>query len=324
MELKINPILEKAIPPLSPAKQKALKKSIQKYGQREPIDVMPDGTIIDGHHRYKIVKELGLEPKYKVNEDITTIKQALELGESLNTDRRHYNTAMAIWHAYNVEKAELEAEAKEVMLSKLKRGKEAPSGSAEPSGRTADRIAERLGVSAATVKRGFQIIRDAPEEIKELWLDEKVLTNSAATAVEALESIPEEYKDRKQALIDMVVKEPERITEIKKIVGETNAVIAMLDGEPDKVREEAEKLLKPLYFTPDLNIKEALWQVEEIAKTGHVITKGRKWADEIGETWEEAQAWFAHYGGYCIGEVKGWEGEWDHQREQLEKKEQKE
>jgi len=318
MELKINPILEKAIPPLSPEKQKALKKSIQKYGQRESIDVMPDGTIIDGHHRYKIIKELGLEPKYKVNEDITTIEQALELGESLNTDRRHYNTAMAILHAYNVEKSKLAAEAE-------KRKKRGTSASQDARvGKTAGIIAERLGISERTVERGFKIIRDAPEEIKQLWLGEQVLTQPTATAIEALESIPDEYKDRKQVLIDMVVKDPERITEIKKIVGETNAVIAMLDGEPDKVRVEAEKVLKPLFFTPDLNIKEALWKVEEIAKTGHVITKGRKWADEIGETWEEAQAWFAHYGGYCIGEVKGWEGEWDHQREQLEKKEQKE
>lgn len=29
-----------------------LKKSIQNFGQQDEIKIKPDGTIIDGHHRY--------------------------------------------------------------------------------------------------------------------------------------------------------------------------------------------------------------------------------------------------------------------------------
>jgi hypothetical protein len=93
----------------------------------------------------------------------------------------------------------------------------------------------------------------------------------------------------------------------------------MLEGEPDNVREKVEETYKSKYYTEDIDTEEALWHTEEIAKTGHEIKKGRKWADEIGETFEEANAWFSKYGGYCIGEVKGWEGEWDKMREKLDK-----
>ena len=60
------PEYEKLIPALNKRKYEDIKRDIQEKGQLDPIDVNEDGVILDGHHRYKICKELGIEPKGKV------------------------------------------------------------------------------------------------------------------------------------------------------------------------------------------------------------------------------------------------------------------
>jgi ParB-like chromosome segregation protein Spo0J len=36
-----------------------LKKSLSKFGQCEPVVIQPDGTIIGGHQRYRLLKKMG-------------------------------------------------------------------------------------------------------------------------------------------------------------------------------------------------------------------------------------------------------------------------
>ncbi|MBF8376350.1 ParB N-terminal domain-containing protein [Alicyclobacillus mali] len=42
-------------------KYEELRRSIEAHGIRDPLKVLPDGTIIAGHQRWRIAKELGLE-----------------------------------------------------------------------------------------------------------------------------------------------------------------------------------------------------------------------------------------------------------------------
>lgn len=60
MELKINPTFQTLIPPLTDEEYEQLKQNIVADGCREPI-VVWDGTIIDGHNRYRICTETGIE-----------------------------------------------------------------------------------------------------------------------------------------------------------------------------------------------------------------------------------------------------------------------
>jgi len=47
---------------MTPEKEDALRKSIQEDGLvAQLIECLPDGTIIDGEHRWKVLKELGAE-----------------------------------------------------------------------------------------------------------------------------------------------------------------------------------------------------------------------------------------------------------------------
>ncbi|WP_304596013.1 ParB/RepB/Spo0J family partition protein [Alicyclobacillus sendaiensis] len=42
-------------------KYEELKRSIEVHGIRDPLKILPDGTILAGHQRYRIAKELGIE-----------------------------------------------------------------------------------------------------------------------------------------------------------------------------------------------------------------------------------------------------------------------
>ena len=57
---KVNPDFESLIPPLTDDEFKRLEKSILEEGVRECI-ITWDGTIIDGHNRYRICQKHGLE-----------------------------------------------------------------------------------------------------------------------------------------------------------------------------------------------------------------------------------------------------------------------
>lgn len=56
--LKIDAEFQKLCPPLSESERAALKESIESEGCRDAI-VVWDGTIVDGHNRYDICRELG-------------------------------------------------------------------------------------------------------------------------------------------------------------------------------------------------------------------------------------------------------------------------
>ena len=45
--------------PLSPQEREALKRDIEDRGIKVPIELDSDGNILDGHHRWEIVQELG-------------------------------------------------------------------------------------------------------------------------------------------------------------------------------------------------------------------------------------------------------------------------
>lgn len=63
LALKVNPEYEALLPKLNPEQYEALKKSILEEGQHYLIAYNTDGEILDGHTRFKICKELGIEPK---------------------------------------------------------------------------------------------------------------------------------------------------------------------------------------------------------------------------------------------------------------------
>lgn len=67
MSLKINPVLQAVVTPLTPDEYSQLKDNIRRDGLLEPITIWSEesGTIVDGHNRYAICGELGIGFKTK-------------------------------------------------------------------------------------------------------------------------------------------------------------------------------------------------------------------------------------------------------------------
>lgn len=81
-----------ALPDLDNATEAALRESIDRFGVLVPVVTDQRGKLIDGHHRSRIAKELGIS--YQVTTVVVTDDaQAAEICLSLNADRADYGSA---------------------------------------------------------------------------------------------------------------------------------------------------------------------------------------------------------------------------------------
>ena len=63
--MRVKEEYEVLLPKLSVEEFESLKKSIGEIGMLVPLIVNQDGILLDGHHRYRACKELGLGPATK-------------------------------------------------------------------------------------------------------------------------------------------------------------------------------------------------------------------------------------------------------------------
>jgi ParB-like nuclease domain len=165
MEIKINPEFENLVHPLSEEECNSLKQSIKENGQYYPIIVNQDGIILDGHHRYKICLELGIEPQYFVQNFKDSLEEKLFVLQS-NLQRRQLN---------NFQKTELALRSKSIVEEVAKRNMSlGGKGEGEGKGKgskyletlgekgVAEQIGKIAGVSHETVRKVEKIIECFP------------------------------------------------------------------------------------------------------------------------------------------------------------------
>ncbi len=113
-ELKEHPH-RNLVPEMRSLEFAELKRDIQEHGILQPIEIKYDGTILDGHHRYEIAKELGIKQVecrivelIDIDEDMYLINTAL-LRRHLSEDQRAvlaYSYAELLSKARQKERAE--------------------------------------------------------------------------------------------------------------------------------------------------------------------------------------------------------------------------
>jgi hypothetical protein len=141
-ELSVNDELRNLVPKMNESEFEALKESIFTEGQKIPIDVMSDGTIIDGHNRFDACGIVGVEPKYVIVKEITTIEQAKHYAFITNAKRRQMpKYVIAEYGIINM-----------------------ASGDATV---TLDKVSLAVGVPVATLDKVSRIVRQASEEVKQ-------------------------------------------------------------------------------------------------------------------------------------------------------------
>jgi ParB-like chromosome segregation protein Spo0J len=168
MELTVNPEYERQVPKLTEQEYNELMQSMKDYGQLSPILVNQDGVVLDGHHRFRICHELGLEPQYKVmifkdevDERVFVTKSNLSgKGRHLNKFRR---TELAL---------RLKPDLKEIAKKRQEelgrthgkgKGKD-PLVRNQTKGRVDEEIAKMANVSRDTVKKVEKILEYLMEE----------------------------------------------------------------------------------------------------------------------------------------------------------------
>jgi DNA modification methylase/ParB-like chromosome segregation protein Spo0J len=163
-----------------------LKDSIKKDGLHYPIVVNPTGEILDGHHRYKICKELDKPIKSEIKHFDPLEEKRFVI--DINLKRRQLNDFQKAELAYKLEDIYKE-QARLRQLSKLKNVKDKllslgsddhndndnddeiqtvkEDKEKEEKGRVIEVISKSHGLSPKTYQRAKTIIENASEEVKE-------------------------------------------------------------------------------------------------------------------------------------------------------------
>jgi ParB-like chromosome segregation protein Spo0J len=160
---------------LNPPEYKLLKTSIEENGVKIPVEINLKNEILDGNHRTKICKEIGLE---SIPVRVSSFENELEekkFAIKMNLERRHLIDFLKAELFTELDKVETEiAKQRQKKLAGTRpntsvspdtKVKDNPSTKTE-TGRTRDKIAELSGLSPATYARAKKIIERADEATK--------------------------------------------------------------------------------------------------------------------------------------------------------------
>lgn len=136
-------------PPMGDDEYRRLCDDILKNGLKEPIWTF-EGHVVDGRHRLKACRELGIEPTFREWDGIGSL---IEFAFSKNFARRHLSQNQRVLLAAKLRK-ELAVEAEE----RMKAGKAIDPGANLPQGRSAELAAEAMKCGSRTVATACKVV----------------------------------------------------------------------------------------------------------------------------------------------------------------------
>lgn len=165
MELKIDTDFERCLPMLSTTEYNELEKSICKNGLLSPILIW-NGTIIDGHNRYKICKSHRIENIITKEMSFSSKCEAIEWILRNQLGRRNLTDFQRNEVALKYEEVIAE-QMKQKQISGLKKGNEAPLRPNEPNGEATTKrkeLAKIAGTSEGSIQRSKLILEKGTQE----------------------------------------------------------------------------------------------------------------------------------------------------------------
>ena len=276
-----NPEYSALVPEMSDVEWEEFKDNVKKYGIRQPITVNKDLIILDGRHRVRACKELGIQKIAAIVNEMTD-QQAIEFVRDTAIERRNLTKEKKIDIALKSEELmeELQNDAKKRQLEALeKRHKQNLSRSSstednrDKKGRTDKKIADLVGAGESTVTRMRKVKKEDPD------LYEKVLTGekTPSGAYFELKSIPESSKNRYKKETKTLTKE-----EAKKKV-----VTPMPDFEKSdkEMQQEADYENLKNHLSQTLATKVFIEDFQRAAKT--LLKKDKKLCNEAAAVMQE-------------------------------------
>lgn len=165
--LKVNPKYDAILPRLSKEEFDALKTSIKDEGQHFSIIINEDSEILDGHHRYRICQELGIEPKVEkriFSDKLVEKKFVIEA----NLWRRQLNDFEKAEFGLLLMEIENEhAKQRQLAGVSIKVQETLSSNELKVSGGQArDIVARQISLSPTTFQRALVVMEKASPELK--------------------------------------------------------------------------------------------------------------------------------------------------------------
>lgn len=191
-DLKIHPVAE-LFPEMGQAEFGALVADIREHGQRDAI-VVHDGSILDGRHRYKACRLIGIQPR-TVDWDGKGTVEAFVVSKNLH--RRHLNESQRAMIA--------------TQLATLKRGDaKSQRRDAEISALSQTEAATLLNVSRDLVTDARRVLDEGTAEEIEAARSGVAAVSSIAREIRKKTPVVERKKKRAEPL-SQSGKNPERI-----------------------------------------------------------------------------------------------------------------
>jgi len=170
---------EELLPKLSTKEYEALKLSIKTEGQQLPIIINQQNMILDGHNRYNICMELGVEPKYELKTFPNKLVEKKFVIE-VNLKRRHLNDFQKTELAIPLEQIERELAKQRHEEQRGENGRYQPLSSNElEGGQARDIVAKAAGISPTTYHRAKTVTQKGSEQLKQKVRKGKTSINAA-------------------------------------------------------------------------------------------------------------------------------------------------
>lgn len=190
MSTTVAPDAYQLLPALPPDDYERLKSDIAERGIMVPIEVDEDGNILDGHHRARIAKELGLDCPTKVRPFLEEHEKRLH-AVALNLARRHLTDAQKVLLGRRIEPDVAErARQRQGARTDLTSGSSVP----KVDERSRDEVAQQVGLGSG---RTYERARDVMEKAEALLPD---VAEKAAAGELTMRDVAKAVRQEEKAL----------------------------------------------------------------------------------------------------------------------------
>lgn len=285
-KLKFDNDINQLVPEMTDEEFNHLVKKIDEEGQRTPIHINKDNTILDGRHRVRALQELGRNEISAIKEDLAK-DEALKFVRDTAVNRRNLSKQQILNIVLSTDDlvGDIQARAKENQGKRTDLTLESKELEVKPQNTNAE-LGKIAGVSKATVQRAKRVKKENPEAYEKVingestWRTEydKILESNKPKEVpkvetqEQAEQPPVKERTAKRDRREEINARAEAVTPVERnmMTSETNAMgIVSLSDNLLHLIEGIEDLDLTLQYLKTQN-KEDL---EKVIKVSTEITK---------------------------------------------------
>ena len=234
-KITIHPTFQTLLP-INEKELENIVKDMEENGfdRSKPVCIWrEENVLIDGYTRFTAAKEAGLSEIYKYEMSFGTEQEALEYAMKQQLNRRNLNDAGKIMLIEKLDN-----------LRNPGRKSSDPEADAEPRGKSAQALAESLGIGTRTVERARHVLANADEETLEEVKSGKTSINQAA------KKIKQQKDEEKKAAAPVDVPVPEEEPAPEFDWSDMDIDFDEVDNFDEDSAEEKDEDVVPLQFQP--------------------------------------------------------------------------